>query len=81
MGPVTDGKIGSASVGAVQVCESNPDIVYIGGGETQIRGNIQQGDGVYKSTDAGETWEHLGLEELRTSLASGSTPTTATWPG
>ena len=61
--PVTDGKIGSASIGAVQVCEADPDIVYIGGGETQIRGNIQQGDGVYKSTDAGETWEHLGLTE------------------
>ena len=63
--PVTDGKIGSASIGAVQVCESNPDVVYIGGGETQIRGNIQQGDGVYKTTDAGETWEHLGLEETQ----------------
>ncbi len=63
--PMTDGKIGSASVGAVQVCEANPDVVYIGGGETQIRGNIQQGDGVYKSTDAGETWEHLGLTETQ----------------
>ncbi|NNM32605.1 MAG: glycosyl hydrolase, partial [Gemmatimonadetes bacterium] len=63
--PVTDGKIGSASIGAVQVCEADPDVVYIGGGETQIRGNIQQGDGVYKSTDAGETWEHLGLEETQ----------------
>ncbi|NNF26606.1 MAG: glycosyl hydrolase, partial [Gemmatimonadetes bacterium] len=63
--PVTDGKIGSASIGAVQVCEADPDVLYIGGGETQIRGNIQQGDGVYKSTDAGETWEHLGLEETQ----------------
>ena len=57
--PVTDGQIGSASVGAVAVCEADPDVVYIGTGETQIRGNIQQGDGVYKSTDAGETWTHI----------------------
>lgn len=61
--PVTDGQITSASVGAVAVCEADPDVVYIGTGETQLRGNIQQGDGVYKSTDAGETWEHLGLLE------------------
>lgn len=61
--PVTDGKINSASVGAVAVCEADPDVVYIGTGETQLRGNIQQGDGVYKSTDAGRTWTHLGLKE------------------
>ena len=63
--PVTDGKINSASVGAVQVCEANPDVVYIGTGETQIRGNIQQGDGVYKSTNAGRTWKHIGLTETQ----------------
>ncbi len=63
--PVTDGQIGSASIGAVQVCEANPDVVYIGTGETQLRGNIQQGDGAYKSTDAGKTWTHLGLEETQ----------------
>ena len=58
---VTDGFLTSSSVGAVAVCEANPDIVYIGTGETQLRGNIMQGDGVYKSTDAGATWEHVGL--------------------
>ncbi len=63
--PVTDHQIGSASVGAVQVCEANPDIVYIGTGETELRGNIQQGDGVYKSTDAGETWTRIGLTETQ----------------
>ncbi len=63
--PVTDGQIGSASIGAVQVCESDPDIVYMGTGETQLRGNIQQGDGAYRSTDGGETWEHVGLRETQ----------------
>jgi photosystem II stability/assembly factor-like uncharacterized protein len=59
--PVTDGQITSSSVGAVAVCEADPDVVYIGTGETQLRGNVIQGDGVYKSTDAGATWEHVGL--------------------
>ena len=63
--PVTDGQVTSSSVGAVAVAESNPDIVYIGMGEVQLRGSITQGDGVYKSTDAGETWKHLGLEETQ----------------
>src|SRR5579862_6127258 len=58
---VTDGQIKSSSVGAVAVSESNPDVVYIGMGETELRGNIMQGDGVYKSTDAGKTWSHVGL--------------------
>ncbi|MBK8515029.1 MAG: glycosyl hydrolase [Saprospiraceae bacterium] len=63
--PVTDGKISCSSIGAVAVAETNPDIVYIGGGETQLRGSITQGDGVYKSTDGGKTWRHLGLKETQ----------------
>ena len=59
--PVTDGQINSSSVGAVAVSESSPDIVYIGMGENCIRGNIMPGDGVYKSTDAGKTWAHVGF--------------------
>ena len=59
--PVTDGQIRSASVGALAVAESNPDVVFIGMGETCIRGNIMAGDGMYKSTDAGRTWTHTGL--------------------
>ena len=61
--PVTDGQVRSASVGAVAVSETNPDIVYIGMGETCIRGNIMPGDGVYRSTDGGKTWTHVGFSE------------------
>src|SRR5690606_18819226 len=61
--PVTDGQIASSSVGAIGQCAADPDVVYIGMGEVQLRGNIMQGDGVYKSTDGGQTWEHKGLPE------------------
>jgi photosystem II stability/assembly factor-like uncharacterized protein len=64
--PVTDGQLQSSSVGAVAVSESNPDIVYIGMGEVELRGNIMQGDGIYKSTDAGKTWKHSGLADSQT---------------
>jgi photosystem II stability/assembly factor-like uncharacterized protein len=61
--PITDGKIGSASVGAVAVAETDPNVVFIGMGETCIRGNIMPGDGVYRSGDAGKTWTHVGFRE------------------
>jgi photosystem II stability/assembly factor-like uncharacterized protein len=63
--PVTDGQIRSSSVGAVAVSESNPDIVYIGMGEVQLRGSVLQGDGVYRSADGGKTWKHVGLADTQ----------------
>ncbi|MGF1557632.1 MAG: glycosyl hydrolase, partial [Flavobacteriaceae bacterium] len=63
--PVTDGQVTSSSVGAVAIAETNPDFVYIGMGEVQLRGSITQGDGVYKTKDGGKTWRHLGLKETQ----------------
>ena len=50
------------AVGALAVSESDPNIVWAGTGETFIRANVSIGIGVFKSTDAGETWEHMGLD-------------------
>ena len=62
---VSDKSFTSSSVGAVAVAESNPDVVYVGMGETELRGNILQGDGVYKSIDGGKTFTHLGLPQTQ----------------
>ena len=61
--PVGDGQFGTSSVGAMEISLSNPDIMYVGMGEPQMRNNVSWGDGVYKSVDGGETWTHLGLAE------------------
>ena len=53
----------TASVGAVAVAESDPNVVYVGMGSACIRGNVSPGDGVYKSTDGGKTWYHMGLDD------------------
>jgi photosystem II stability/assembly factor-like uncharacterized protein len=60
---VSDRDFRSSSVGAIGVCEANPDVVYVGMGEVQLRGNIMQGDGVYKTTDGATTWKHSGLAD------------------
>ena len=56
---ISDGFFKRASVGAIAVAESDPNVIYVGMGEVTIRGNVSHGDGVYKSTDAGKTWTHL----------------------
>src|SRR5207248_1550540 len=53
------------SIGAIAVAPSNPNILYVGSGEGLQRPDLSVGDGIYKSTDAGRTWEHLGLREAR----------------
>jgi photosystem II stability/assembly factor-like uncharacterized protein len=54
-----------ASIGAIAVAPSNPNVVYVGTGEADMRDSIAYGDGVYKSTDAGKTWKHTGLENTK----------------
>ncbi len=62
---VSDGQLATPSVGAIAVAPSDPNVVYAGMGEACIRGNVTHGDGVYRSTDAGRTWHHLGLADSR----------------
>jgi photosystem II stability/assembly factor-like uncharacterized protein len=54
-----------ASIGAIAVAPSNPEVIYVGTGEADMRSQISYGNGVYKSSDAGLTWKHLGLEGTR----------------
>jgi photosystem II stability/assembly factor-like uncharacterized protein len=62
--PVFD-KEGTGSIGSLAVASSDHNIIYVGTGEACIRGNISQGDGVYKSFDAGKSWKHIGLNDTR----------------
>ncbi|HEX5270839.1 MAG TPA: hypothetical protein VFW33_10145, partial [Gemmataceae bacterium] len=52
-----------SSMGAVAVAPSDPNVVYAGSGEANIRGNVEPGNGIYKSTDAGRTWKHVWKQE------------------
>ena len=60
--PVFDSVKEASSVGAIAVAPSNPDVIYVGMGDLIAGGGIAEGNGVYKSSDAGRTWQHLGLD-------------------
>ena len=60
---LTDGKTDISSVGAITVAPSDANVIYVGSGESQLREDLTFGTGMYRSTDAGQTWQHLGLTE------------------
>ena len=60
---ISDGYFKTAAVGALALAPSDPNVIYVGMGETSIRGDVSHGDGVYKSTDGGQTWQHVGLAD------------------
>ncbi|MGB1251056.1 MAG: WD40/YVTN/BNR-like repeat-containing protein, partial [Candidatus Promineifilaceae bacterium] len=62
---ISDGYFKTGSVGAIAVANSDPNVIYAGMGEATIRIDVSHGDGVYKSADAGRSWQHMGLKETR----------------
>jgi photosystem II stability/assembly factor-like uncharacterized protein len=63
--PVFDAVKEASSVGAIEVAPSDPNVIYVGMGDMITGGGINEGNGVYKSTDAGQTWQHLGLDDTK----------------
>jgi len=61
---ISDGFFGG-SIGAISIAKSDPNVIYVGGGEKTVRGNVSSGYGIYKSVDAGKTWVHSGLKNSR----------------
>ena len=62
---VSDGFINTGPIGAIAVSDSDPNVIYVGTGEACSRPDVSHGDGVYKSVDGGQSWQHLGLEDTR----------------
>ena len=62
---ITDGRSSIASVGAIAVAPSDPNVIYVGAGEADFREDLTGGDGMWRSTDGGATWTHLGLDDTR----------------
>ena len=80
---ISDGYFNSSPVGALTVSESDPNVIYAGMGETAIRTDIVHGDGVYRSSDGGQTWTHLGLADTRyigEIRVHPKNPTSSMWP-
>jgi len=61
--PIADSALGAGSIGAIAVAPSDPNVIYVGTGESTLRGNVSPGDGMYRSTDAGKTWSRIGLTD------------------
>ena len=62
---ISDGYFNTSSIGALAVSEADPNVIYAGTGEATIRIDVSHGDGIYKSTDAGRSWAHIGLDDTR----------------
>jgi len=61
---ISDGFFGG-SIGAVEVSKSDPNVIYVGGGEKTLRGNVSSGYGIWKTVDAGKSWKQMGLKNSR----------------
>ncbi len=62
---ISDGFFRTAAIGAIAVSEADPNVIYVGTGEATIRSNVSHGDGVYRSSDGGHTWQNVGLADTR----------------